>query len=680
VSNNESEKSDQPQSGKSIRADFPHSDLASPGSAISDSIRPDQFPLLDHIASGILAIDRDATIVLWNNNMERWSHQSRQQVLGKNLFELFPHAAADVFKMRIEQVFASATPVIFSSQLHHHLIPCPLANGEFRAQLVTITLLQEYQVALFSIHDQTEQIRLTNKHKAAAQGLQTELDQRSELEKRNLQLISAMDQAGEAIIITDHQGVIEYTNQTFRQQTGWSEDDIRGFGSYHALFDNADAAFSQQLKALFDAGEAWTGRQDIICKDGDSFTSSISIAPIFNAAETFTHHIIIQEDISQQISLEEKFRHTQKQEALITLIGGIAHDFNNLLAGLIGQVYLASREVSGMPKTAARLDKIHASALDAAEIVKQLLTFARQGEHNAKEFSLSSFINEFVKLAQHNVPENIKFMSSFEPGTFKFRGDANQLQQALLNMIQNAVEACQAVDEACIEISLTPFDSDAHGGLLKKYPVLRHGNFAHVLIRDNGKGMAEDMLERIFDPFFSSKQMGSGLGLAMVMGCIRHHHGIIDVASEVGRGSCFHLFLPILMAHVPAAVSHERGRGVNVLLVDDDERVLESTRELLECMGHHVTVAYDGRSACEIFERQTEHWDILITDIVMPHMDGVEASREMRHSRPDLPVIYATGYDKSLVTDDTRKMENTLLISKPFNPDDLDGFISKLVG
>ncbi|MDQ6997408.1 MAG: PAS domain S-box protein [Mariprofundus sp.] len=646
-----------------------------------DQNRADQFPLLDHIESGILAIDRDATIVLWNKNMEQWCDLSRDQVLGQNLYELFPNTNADAFKICIEQVLTGGAPVIFSPQQHYHVIPCPLANGEFRKQQVTVTWLQDYQVALFSIQDQTEQIRLIEQYKQSALSLKSELDQRQKLEKKNMQLAAAIDQAGEAVIITDIYGQIEYANHSFVEQTGWRSDEINTVGYFDTLIEKSENHVNQQLKLSIKAEEAWVGRQNIVRRDGSSFTASISIAPIIDGDGALTHHIIIQEDISQYISLEEKMRDTQKQEALITLIGGIAHDFNNLLAGLIGQVYLASREVSHLPKTAERMKKIQASAQDAAEIVKQLLTFARQGEHFAKEFSLSSFMNEFVKLARHNVPENIKLISSFERGAVHFRGDANQLQLSLLNIVQNAVDACKDVEAPQIEITLTPFNSSAHGELLKKYPVLRHGNFAHVLIRDNGKGIPENMIDRIFDPFFSTKQLGSGLGLAMVMGCVRHHHGIIDVESKPGHGSSFHLFLPTLMPQKIALIDTDKtfAEGINILLVDDDERVLESTKELLECMGHEVTIACDGRAACRAFEEQSDLWDILITDIVMPHMDGVAASKKMRLLRPDLPVIYATGYDQSLVTEETRNMNNTILISKPFNPDDLDRLISKLV-
>ncbi|MDQ6996017.1 MAG: PAS domain S-box protein, partial [Mariprofundus sp.] len=511
-------------------------------------INAEQFPLLNHISSGILAIDRNATIVLWNTRLEQWQGLPREQIIGKNLFTLFPETAKESVRLRIDQILQGGAPVTFSSQLHHHLIDCPLPDGKFRTQTVTITWLEQFDVALFSIQDQTEEHKLIEQYKISASELKSQLEQREILEKENLQLSAAIDQAGEAVIITNQEGRITYVNKAFMQQTGWNADDIKSIVIYETLFEHIATDFSDRLREMLNAGQSWQGRQNIIRKDNSSFTASISIAPIANAIGQNTHHIIIQEDISAQIAIEEKLRNTQKQEALITLVGGIAHDFNNLLAGLVGQVYMASREVADMPNTAERMKKIQGIAQEAAEIVKQLLTFARQGEHHSKEFPLGSFIKEFIKLARHTVPENIALIHDFDSGSFAFRGDANQLQQAMLNILHNAVESCSKTIDARIEIGLFPFHAAEHPHLLQKHPVLRHGNFAHITIRDNGKGMPAEVLDKIFDPFFSTKQLGSGLGLAMAMGSIRNHHGIIDVESRPDVGSCFHLLLPILMA------------------------------------------------------------------------------------------------------------------------------------
>jgi len=638
-----------------------------------------QFPLLDHISSGILAIDKQACIVLWNARMECWCDRPRQQVIGKNLFSLFPEI--DTFRTPIEQVLAGDAPVVFSPPHHHHVFNCAVADGGFRTQRVTITWLEQFGAALFSIQDQTEQYKLIKQYQASTRELKLQLQQRQIAEREKLQLSAAIDQAGEAVIITNREGYISYVNKAFMQQTGWKLDDIKSIAIYDTMFEHIDANFSDQLHKMLAAGQTWQGRQQIIRKDKSSFTASISIAPIANEAGLITHHIVIQEDISKQMGIEEKLRHTQKQEALITLVGGIAHDFNNLLAGLVGQVYMASREVAKLPKTAERLKKIQAIAQEASEIVKQLLTFARQGEHDSKEFPLGSFIKAFVKLARHAVPENIALIHDFDPGSFSFRGDANQLQQAMLNIVQNAVESCDGVDDGRIEIGLYSFREAEQHHLLQKYPVLRHGNFAHIKIRDNGKGMQADMLDKIFDPFFSTKQLGSGLGLAMSLGCIRNHHGIIDVESRPDIGTCFHVLLPTLTPKPAMDIHHQthHNGSAHILLVDDDNRVLEPTKELLESMGHKVTVAKDGEEACATFEQQADVWDIILTDMVMPRMNGFEASQKMRELRPDIPIIYATGYDPSLVTDSTRSMPNSKLISKPFNPDELDGLITEMV-
>jgi len=404
-------------------------------------ITSEQFPLLDHISSGIVAIDRQATIVLWNARMECWCDLPREQVIGKNLFSLFPETNTQSFRAPIEQILDGGAPVTFSAEPHHHLINCALPDGGFRTQKATVTWLAQFGIALFSIEDQTEQRRLIEQYKDSTRELKSQLQQRQVLEREKLQLSAAIDQAGEAVIISNREGHISYVNKAFMQQTGWKRDDIKSMAIYDALFEHTDTNFPDRLHSLLDAGQSWQGRQNIIRKDSSSFTASISIAPITNEAGQITHHIIIQEDISAQMAIEEKLRNTQKQEALITLVGGIAHDFNNLLAGLVGQVYMASREVAELPKTAERLKKIQAIAQEASDIVKQLLTFARQGEHHSKEFPLGSFIKAFIKLARHTVPENIALVHDFDSGFFAFRGDANQLQQAMLNIVQNAVES-----------------------------------------------------------------------------------------------------------------------------------------------------------------------------------------------------------------------------------------------
>ena len=644
-------------------------------------INRSDFPLLDHISTGIIAVDTDGTIVLWNKQIEQWSGCSRDQQIGKNLYKQFPDLETGDTKAAIDQVLSGGSEVIFPAKLHHHLIPCPMPNGQHRTHSVTVTWLNQFKLALFSIQDQTEEFKLVQDFKQAAEELQSELDQKSVLEKKNIQLISAIDQAGEAIVITDNQGNIEYANHAFGEQTGWDISEIASIGMYDRLFAHDQQNFKQHLDDAFKAGKSWQGRQSILRKDKEIFTASITISPIFDEHKCITHTVIIQEDISRELAIEEKVRNAQKQEALITLVGGIAHDFNNMLAGLVGQAYLAAREVKDMPKTLERMKSIQNITTEAAEIVKQLLTFARQGEHLSRDFPLGSFIKQLYKLAQHAVPESIKFSLDSKPGKYAFTGDANQLQQALLNIIHNAVAACEKTQGAQIELGLNQFDVANNPRLINKHPVLRHGNFAHIHIRDNGEGIATEHIEKIFDPFFTTKELGSGLGLAMVMGCIRNHHGIVDVESNIGQGTTFHFFLPTKTRQqvMPENIKQGTELKASILLVDDDPRVLDPTKELLESMGHLVTLAEDGQKACEIFQLQASTWDLVITDVVMPQMNGFEAAQKIRLIRPDIPVIFATGYDQSLVEEHLHKLDNSILISKPFSPDELDQLIISMV-
>lgn len=643
--------------------------------------RTANFPLLDHISTGIIAIDTDATIVLWNKQIELWSGCSRDQQVGKNLYQQFPDLEADDIKAAINQVSSGGAEVFFPAKLHHHMIPCPMPNGQYRTHSVTVTWLDQVKLALFSIQDQTEEFKLVQDFKQAAENLQSELDQKSALEKKNLRLISAIEQAGEAIVITDNQGNIEYANHAFGDQTGWDVSEIASIGMYDSFFADDRQGFKQHLDDAFKAGKSWQGRESILRKDKETFTASITISPIFDEDGCITHTVIIQEDISRELAIEEKVRNAQKQEALITLVGGIAHDFNNMLAGLVGQAYLAAREVKDMPKTLDRMKSIQNITAEAAEIVKQLLTFARQGEHLSREFPLNSFIKQLYKLAQHSVPESITFNLDSKPGKYAFTGDASQLQQALLNIIHNAVTACEKKQDAEIELGLSLFDVASNPGLINKHPVLRHGNFAHIYIRDNGEGIAAEHIEKIFDPFFTTKELGSGLGLAMVLGCIRNHHGIVDVESKIGQGTTFHFFLPTITRQqvMPESVKPDTTLKASILLVDDDPRVLDPTKELLESMGHLVTLAKDGQQGCEVFQLHADRWDMVITDVVMPHMNGFEMAQKIRLLRPDIPVIFASGYDKSLVGEYLHKLENSILISKPFSPDELDQQIISMI-
>ncbi|MDQ6953514.1 MAG: response regulator [Mariprofundaceae bacterium] len=635
--------------------------------------------LLNALNEGVCLLNEEGKLVFCNRRLESWLGQTTATMQGQALATLFPRFSQPHIRARLDMVKQSQAPVIFSPQIHGYLFPCPMDDGEYRLQQTTVTCLED-GCLLLSVQDFTDQIRQAKIQKASNRRLQEELTQRYVLEKQNKQLIAAMDQAAEAIMICNERAQFQYVNHTFVQQTGWSQEEALEKGVYSQLRADTDGAFEHLVMETIRSGKKWQGQQQVQRKDETLFMSNISIAPIVNAEGNITHAVAIQEDITQHILLEEQYRRTQKQEALTTLVGGIAHDFNNLLSGMLGHLYLASREVKGLPKTPDRLKKIQKSAYDAADIVKQLMTFSRRDQIDARNFPLQSFLKEMVKLIEHSVPENIEFSLDFEQYPFPMHGDPELLQQSMMNMVQNSVEACASVQHPKVHIALKMLDVGENEGLAVRYPALQYGEYADLSISDNGLGIHPDHFDRVFDPFFTTKQLGSGLGLATVMGCIRHHHGVIDVHSTLGQGTVIHMYFPLCARTEFGGVEAPHDfREVRILLVDDDPLVRETSAELLHDLGHEVVTAFDGQDAIDIFEKDEQAFDVVIMDMVMPRVNGPAAVRYIRALNSDVPVIFATAYDRSVSLEDAGKFERAMLVSKPFNPEDLNHLLATVL-
>ncbi len=640
-----------------------------------------QFNLLNAISEGACITDSQGNIVFWNQRLEYWSGITATALIGKNIFETFDKFNQQHIKMRIDMLKENSVPIVFSAQLHGYFIPCSLPDGSLRIQRTTLSLLDDHEHILITIQDFTEYIRVNTKQKAINIRLKDELQQRQNLEKQQAQLISAMNQAAESIIIVDQSGHIEYINQTFSKETGWSQDDVLNKKTYQSLHAKKGDNFKKQIKATIRSAKAWQGRQKIKRKDGSLFIASISIAPIVIDHESQVQHaVIIQEDISQQLTLEEQYRNIQKREALSTLVGGIAHDFNNLLAGILGNLYLASREVKELPKTAERLKKVQIAANDAADIVKQLMTFSHTEKVEEYDFPLDSFLKEINKVIQHTVPENINFTLDFAHEKYSMHGNADQLQQTIVNIIQNAVDACQKQNNPTIHMRLNIFNPAQHPEICITHPKLRTGEYAHISIQDNGSGIPLTHQDRIFDPFFTTKQMGSGLGLATSLGVIRHHNGVIEVDSKLNQGTSVHIYLPLKSKNIiPNDNPKELLQEVHILLVDDDALVRETCAEMLESLGYKLTLARDGQEAVEVFKEHSEKFHVIIMDMIMPRLGGLEAAHKIRQITSDIPIIFATGYDQSISIKGAKKFENSVLISKPFHPHNLQEIITSFL-
>ncbi|OIO66949.1 MAG: hybrid sensor histidine kinase/response regulator [Zetaproteobacteria bacterium CG1_02_49_23] len=371
-------------------------------------------------------------------------------------------------------------------------------------------------------------------------------------------------------------------------------------------------------------------------------------------------------------------------EALGTLVGGIAHDFNNKLAAMIGNLFLAQSEIDASSNAAKRLKAVEKLSFEASNMIKQLLTFARKGNVQQEPLILQSFIKETTKLNRVAIPENIRLSISCCNNPLQIQGDITQLQQIFLNLLTNARDALEGVNNAHIEITLDLYEPDAD--FYGRHPQLEKKNntCARIQFRDNGPGISAEIQKLIFDPFFTTKDVGkgTGLGLATVYGAIQAHHGVIEVVSAPGEGTCFRIYLPIYENSSPRAEAKLEtdlvaGNRETILFADDDINVLQTSVEMLELIGYRILPAHDGTEALKIYQ---EHWqtiDLVILDIVMPGMSGGELAKHIRKINAHAKILFATGYDPSQSSNSVEDTSKILL--KPFTIKQVSQTIRKML-
>ncbi|MDQ6958353.1 MAG: ATP-binding protein [Mariprofundaceae bacterium] len=368
---------------------------------------------------------------------------------------------------------------------------------------------------------------------------------------------------------------------------------------------------------------------------------------------------------------EHNFRQAQKMEAIGTLVGGIAHDFNNMLAGVMAHLYMLDRKLTGEPDAKERLGKINQLLTHAADMIKQLMTFARKDSVEFKSFDFSPFLKEAYKLSGISIPEHIHVSCDFPSHPVYIMGDTTQLQQILMNLMNNARDAMRDVKDPAIHVKMSVVDSNTNFRSL--HPEIRSEQFVCLSVTDNGSGIPKDKIDNIFEPFFTTKEVGkgTGLGLAMVFGAVQTHGGFIDVDSTEGKGTTFHLYIPVLdekkqLNTMSQSDSFVPGFGETLLLVDDDNRLLEANRDVLTSLGYNVLTANNGLEAVELFNRKSNDIHMVIMDVVMPKLSGPVAASRMQKVRGDFPILFVTGYDRDGSLAGNIPVDREHVLEKPF--------------
>ena len=395
--------------------------------------------------------------------------------------------------------------------------------------------------------------------------------------------------------------------------------------------------------------ESSTQRLGIFGRDGDETVLDITASPVKNKKGGVSGMIVIAQNVTEQYRLERQLRHTQKMEAIGTLAGGVAHDFNNVLTPIMGYTEIIRLKLQqdgfGDKAVFEYLEQILKASKRAKSLVEQVLTFSRSTEKKAMLQYMHPIIKEVMKLMRVTLPSTIVITEEVNERCGRVLIDPVQIHQVLINLCTNAAHAMVG----------------KHGVLAVKLdkvsPKVGNQEWLELSVADTGEGIEKELLDRIFEPYFSTKEKtsGTGMGLAMVHGIISRQGGYIEVESELGKGSIFRVRLPIaqLESGIEQVVSlgDLQGGSGRILLVDDEEQVVQVTGEILQSLGYEIVGKTSPLEALQLFSSAPHEFDMIITDLTMPGLTGLELSEQVKVLRPDIPIILFTGYSDQVSKD-----------------------------
>lgn len=471
------------------------------------------------------------------------------------------------------------------------------------------------------------------------------------------------DNANDGIAVFSRDGIVVDVNRRFCELHGFEKEVL--IGTHYRLLEaeNRKGEAEKRIAAIL-KGDAFVFETEHYKKDGSRILLEVSSRAIEIGGEMYIQSF--HRDITEKKRLQEQLFQSQKMESIGALAGGIAHDFNNILTAILGHAELL-HEFCGLDDRAKQKVKvIEGSARRAGQMVSKLLSFARKGNFEVLPLNLNSVVKDTVELLDRMMAKKaIELNLKIDDGLPSINGDSNQIEQVIMNLVVNAMDAMPGGGTISISTSTRVLDREA----TLVHPLLVPGRYAVLSISDTGAGIPEEIRDRIFDPFFTTKERGkgTGLGLAMVYGIVKEHKGVINVRSVQGKGSTFEIYLPASERTFYKAekhVAHPKAGRENILVVDDEADILSFIRDVLESQGYTVLATDNPVYAQEVCKEIADDIDLVITDVMMPLVDGRELIRHFKKIKPSLRIIAISGFD---MTNHGRKDRDIdAFIRKPF--------------
>ena len=487
--------------------------------------------------------------------------------------------------------------------------------------------------------------------------------------ERNM-LSHALRQVNEGLGLFDLEGTIIFVNESFLDTFGYARQEV--IGRNIETFFSPFIGYEFQLNILpASLKGGWNGELRAVRKDGKEINVFMSTSTVKDDDGQPVVVVAVLSDITLRKQLEAQLRQSQKMEAIGQLAGGVAHDFNNLLTVIEGYIDLLKNKL-GQNNGVENYIKQMKNATDRAlSHTRQLLTFSRRQVVQPKIIDVNKTIKELSKMLNRLIGEHIELITNLDQKIWPIKVDPSQFEQVILSLIVNARDAMPKGGELSIETELIKLDKNYN----RFHPDVKPGDYVLIKVSDTGIGMSEEVQQRIFEPFFTTKEKGkgTGLGLATVYGIVKQNNGHIAVQSEVGKGTTFSVYFPALKAK---SYSEEetgdsaqlKGQGQQILVVEDEYLVRELICDTLRNLGYNVLEASNGEQALKVFLQNANKIDLVLTDLVMPVMNGRKLAEMLKKEKPDIRLLFMTGYDDNAISKQGMVTEDIDYITKPFSP------------
>jgi two-component system, cell cycle sensor histidine kinase and response regulator CckA len=633
------------------RAGRPNRQVASEGRHATLAVPNQAFQaILDAVPGAWFFTRRDGTFAYVNGGACEGLGYTRDELLGLTLFDVDPTLTEELLAM----LWATTAP------------------GESRT--IRVRHRRKDGVA-FPVEVRTTRIFLDAEDLAVSYTVDLTAAEQTELINRRL--LAAIEQARDAVVMTDALGKVEYVNPAYERVTGLSSVEVRD-RPWTELEIRDDREVAAGLTQVLTSGAPWSGRVCSLRRDGEPNEEEVTLSSIRDDQQQLVGCVAVKRDITERLRIERQLLRTQKVEAVGQLAGGIAHDFSNLLQVIQGHTHVIERR-SESGALEPMLNEINEAVRRGSALVRQLLAFSRTGTIERGAVRLDALVSGLLELVRSLIGEHIELEWRCDTGPLFVHGNAAQLEQVIVNLCINARDAMPNGGRLSLSLDLAPGGAEAPGAGEPS-----SSGRAALTVRDYGEGMSEEVQRRLFEPFFTTKPFGhgSGLGLATVDTVVRGHGGSIEVESALGRGTTFRVLLPLADAAAgraaaasQAAAARERvsveGHGRVALVVEDERAVRELTVDYMHRAGFRVIAAADGVEAEALLRAGGNVApDVAVLDAVMPRRGGEALFQWMREHGLACPVVFVTGYDFESLASAVHR-DRAAILHKPFSESEL---------